>query len=632
MTRGALAIVADAREHYDDRAMELARAGRAAGWQVAVLLISIGSQKAELDGGDGIAVTRVGASGMVPTPHAVALRALEDRVAVLTSRRVALDLAGEPPRSVRRTTLRAALRKARTMRDELAADGATLGDPVAAAAAELKRLDERLREPLLKLKADVVVVAGPCGLELATEVASGRVFYDRRPAVTATEPAWAAVVAAVEERVAARLGAVVDQAPVTGDPIAPKVPRLLVPEPARGGCDWTPVLDRVAGLMPPDADPALMTSDADPALVPGDAATDLDQAAQVEQLDAATTSHGPVVLGITPANFAGQGWAWARSAERDLPDVTAEVVANPGGFGFRSDVALTAELTADLDWQLAQAKRVLGGWTHVLAESVRPVLGQLNGSTLSGDMAALRRAGVHVAVVCHGSEIRRPSHHAATYPFSPFAGDWDGLLELAQRADRNRGILHALDIPVFVSTPDLLDDVPHARWLPVVVDEADLGPAKAPFQRAVPVVLHLPSSPRLKGTTTIDAVGQRLADEGLIEYRSLRDVPAPSIAELIRDADVVIDHIVIGNYGVLACQAMAAGRLTIGHIHERVRRRVGRTVPVLEATPETLEAVLRSALADPTTIADLAASGPEFVRDLHDGRVSAQVLARFLGR
>ena len=123
MTRGALAIVADAREQYDDRAMELARAARAAGWQVVVLLIAIGSQKAELDGDDGIAVTRVGANGTVPTPHAVELRALEDRVAVLTSRRVALDLAGEPSRSVRRTALRAALRKARTTRDELAADG-----------------------------------------------------------------------------------------------------------------------------------------------------------------------------------------------------------------------------------------------------------------------------------------------------------------------------------------------------------------------------------------------------------------------------------------------------------------------------------------------------------------------------
>lgn len=616
MTRGCLAVVADARQQYDDRAMELARAGRTAGWQVAVLLIALGSQKAELDGDDGIRVTRVGADGTVPTPQDVQLRVLDDRVAVLTARRVALDRAGEPRRSLRRTALLAALHNARSTRDELAPHVAGQGDPVAAAAAELERLNERLREPLLRLKADVVVVAGPCGLDLATEVAPGRVVYDRRPAITATEPAWAAVVAAVEERVASRLAAVVDQAPVPDDPIAPKVPRLLVPEPVDGVCDWTPVLELAATLMPPDAGATL---------VPVDAADDADASSP-------TSPPAPVVLGITPANFAGQGWAWARSVERDLLDVSAQVVASPGGFGFRTDVVLTAELAADLDWQLGQARRVLGGWTHVLSESVRPVLGQLNGSTLSGDMAALRRAGVRVAVVCHGSEIRRPSHHLATYPFSPFLGDWDGLLELRQRADRNRAILHALDIPVFVSTPDLLDDVPHARWLPVVVDEADLEPAPPPFQREVPVVLHLPSSPRLKGTATIDAVGQRLADEGLAEYRSLRDVPASSAAELIRDADVVVDHIVIGNYGVLACQAMAAGRLTIGHIHQRVRRRVGRPVPVLEATPATLEAVLRSALADPTTIADLAASGPEFVRDLHDGRVSARVLATFLGR
>jgi hypothetical protein len=622
VTKGRLAVVADVREHYDDRAMELARAGTAAGWQVEVLLIAFGSRQAQLDGEDGIRVTRVGADGTVPTPRAVELRALDDRVAVLTARRVAMDRGGESRRSVRRTAIRATLRKARSMRDELAADTASQGDPVAAAAAELARLNDRLREPLRRLKADVVVVAGPCALELSTDVAPGRVVYDRRPSVTATEPAWDAVVAAVEERVGPRLAAVVDQVAVPADPIAAKVPRLRVPEPVDGSCDWTAALALAAGLVA--TDPGSTAPGAGSTVVPGEPAEGPDTSP-------ADPPNTPVVLGITPANFAGQGWAWARSAERNLSDVSAQVVSNPGGYGFRTDVVMTSEQAADLEWELDQARRVLAGWTHVISESVRPVLGQLNGSTLSGDMAALRRAGVQVAAVCHGSEIRRPAHHQATYPFSPFVGDWDGLLELRQRADRNRAILHALDIPVFVSTPDLLDDVPHARWLPVVVDDEDFVPAPPPFRRAVPVVLHLPSSPRLKGTAAIDAVGQRLADEGLIEYRSLRDIPASSTAELIREADVVVDHIVIGNYGVLACQAMAAGRLTVGHIHERVRRRVGRPVPVLEATPLTLEAVLRSALADPTTIADLAASGPEFVRDLHDGRVSARVLASFLG-
>lgn len=621
MSRGLLAVVADARQQYDDRAMELARAGRAAGWQVSVLLIAYGGQKAVLDGDDGIRVTRVGADGTVLTPQAVLLRSVDDRLAELTARRVALDRAGEPRRSVRRTAVLVALGKAQSMRDELCAREDGQGDPVAAVAAELARLTGRLRDPLAALKADVVVVAGPYGLDVAAEVAPGRVIYDRRPALTAVEPAWAAEMAAVEERVASQLAGVVDQVPVPDDPIAATVPHLLVLEPVDGACDWALPLELAAVLVPAAA------------VVSADVAEDALSVPDPTAVDPTTVAPlSAVVLGITPANFAGQGWAWGRSVERALKDVSVQVVASQGNYGFPTDVAMTAEQAADLGWQLGQARRVLGGWTHVLAESVRPVLGQLNGSMLSGDMAALRHAGVDVGVVCHGSEIRRPSYHLATYPFSPFFGDWEGLAELRQRADRNRALLHALNVPVFVSTPDLLDDVPHARWLPVVVDEADLEPAPSPFQRDVPVVLHLPSGRRLKGTSSIDAVGQRLADEGLVEYRRPHDVQASSVAELVRGVDIVIDHVVIGNYGVLACQAMAAGRLTVGHVHERVRRRVGRPVPILEATPETLEAVMRSVLADSTAAIDLAASGPEFVRDLHDGRMSARVLTTFLGR
>lgn len=631
MSRGRLAVVIDARERYDDRAVELARAGHVAGWQVLVLLLSIGSRVDVFDGEDGIRVTRLGCDGTVLSPRAAQLRTLDDRVAVLTARRVVLDRAGEPRRSARRSAVVSALLKAQTSRDLLAAHGETQGDPVAVAAAELARLSGLLREPLLRLKADVVVVAGSCGLAAAAEVAPGRVVYERRPDANPPEPARVAAVAAIEDHVAAQLAAIVDQAPVAHDPIASGAQCLLVPEPVDGVCDWSAVLELATTMVPSRVDDAIpVTGDAIPATADAVPATPNDVPAMAEAIPEASAV--PVRLGIAPANFAGQGWGWGRSVERYLDDVSAEVVGDTAGFGFRSDVGVTAELAQDLDWQLGQVRRVLGGWTHALAESVQPVLGQLNGSTLSGDMASLRHVGVRVAVVCHGTDIRRPVHHLGTYPFSPFAADWSDLAAIRLRVDRNRSILHALDIPVFVSTPDLLDDVPHARWLPVVVQEADLEPAPSPFQRDVPVVLHLPSSPRFKGTAVIDAVGQRLMDEGLVEYRSLRDVRAGSVAELVREADIVVDHVVMGNYGVLACQAMAAGRLTVGHVHDRVRRRVGRPVPVLEATPMTLEAVLRSALADPAAAALQAARGPEFVRDLHDGRASARVLASFLGR
>lgn len=607
MTPPRLVLVVDGRQGYDDRSAEFWRAAQAAGWDVCVLLMSPGTRVVEHAVGERLRLIRIGVDGAALGPHAVRLRALDDKIAVLRARRIALARSASR-HTVRRAALVAAIRRARAERCELQGLASELGDPVAAATAELARLSARLAEPLSDLGASVVVAAGPHALAGSIGAPRGRLAYDRRRTLTATEPALAAAVGVLEESAGSRLAAVVSTGldPVDG-PFPPSVPRLTVPEPADGGCDWREMLALLAGLVP----------GLPPAPVAG---------------TTAQQTGPPVRLGVAPANFAGQGWAWGRSVERFLDDVTAEVVGLTSPLDFPADVQVRPEQAEDLSWQLEQARRVLGGWSHVLAESVRPVLGQLNGSVISGDMAALHRAAVKVAVVCHGTDIRGPGRHLAMYPHSPFGSAWDALPAIRQRAERNRMILYGLDVPVFVSTPDLLDDVPHARWLPVAVAAADFAPAPPIFEREVPVVLHLPSEPRFKGTEVIDRVAGALADDGLIEYRSLREVSSATVAERIREADVVIDHIVMGNYGVLACQAMAAGRLTVGHVHQRVRRRVGIPVPMLEANPQTLDSVLRSALADRQAARQLAAEGPDFVRELHDGRASAQALASFLGR
>jgi predicted NBD/HSP70 family sugar kinase len=53
-------------------------------------------------------------------------------------------------------------------------------------------------------------------------------------------------------------------------------------------------------------------------------------------------------------------------------------------------------------------------------------------------------------------------------------------------------------------------------------------------------------------------------------------------------------------------------------------------IPTLEATPETLAEVLRRVIDDRDWARSVAAAGPGFVRDWHDGRRSAAVLAPFL--
>jgi len=346
----------------------------------------------------------------------------------------------------------------------------------------------------------------------------------------------------------------------------------------------------------------------------------------------------PVRLYVAPVNFAGQGYRWARAA-RLLPGVgaTSMQYRTATDFGFPADDSLpVAVFVHSRRWGRWQADRVLHGYTHVLVEAERPVLGRSYGLDLRREVAALRAAGVSVGLVSHGSDLRLPSRHLAREPWSPF-GDpgWELARRLEEQALENARIVAELGAPVFVSTPDLLLDAPDATWLPVVVDPQAWGARRPVDLRARPVVVHAPSRGPMKGTAHVDAALSPLHEAGTIEYRQVTGVPADEMPGVYTAADIVVDQVVLGLYGVAAVEAMAAGRLVVGHVSEQVRAHVRRTtgldVPVLEATPDTLAAVVEGVLARPEAHEILAARGPAFVAAVHDGRFSAEVLAPFLG-
>jgi glycosyltransferase involved in cell wall biosynthesis len=128
----------------------------------------------------------------------------------------------------------------------------------------------------------------------------------------------------------------------------------------------------------------------------------------------------------------------------------------------------------------------------------------------------------------------------------------------------------------------------------------------------------------------IEPVLERLGNEGRIEYRRISGVPNERMPEFIADADVVVDQIRLGAVGVLAAEAMAAGRLVVGHVHERVRERLEGEIPVVDATPETFTEVMDAILLDPERFATIAAAGRGWARARHDGAAAATVLAPFL--
>lgn len=342
---------------------------------------------------------------------------------------------------------------------------------------------------------------------------------------------------------------------------------------------------------------------------------------------------------ITPVNSAGQGQAWARAAER-LPEVSAASTMFRGGddvFGFTADHVIPATaLVGNERWRRAQGKAISHGFTHVIIESGRHPF-RPDGSVLDL-VRGLEDAGIRVALLWHGSDIRLPSAHAAAEPDSPFRdGAYVDTAALESIAAANARLSAASGVPVFVSTADLLAFVPGAIWLPVVVDAERWASAAArpALTGEGPLrVVHVPSRAGLKGSHRIADTMQRLQDEGVVEYTELHGIPSGRMPEVIGATDIVLDQFLAGAYGVAVCEALAAGRLVVSHVaegtREAVRRASGRDLPVVQARAGELEGVIRGIAADRARFATRASEGPDFVRAVHDGTMSAEVLRPFL--
>lgn len=350
-------------------------------------------------------------------------------------------------------------------------------------------------------------------------------------------------------------------------------------------------------------------------------------------IPATTFAAADIRVLIAPVNYSGQGIAWARALETALPSASARnmAMAVPGGFSFDADLLVpVGTYHNDSDWQRRQFEAAAQA-THVLIEAEEPPFGRLFGRSVTAQAEALRARGVNIAYLGHGTDVRLPSRHIAGNALSYYADPELYLPRAEQLAARNITLVRESGRPVFVSTPDLLVDLPQAVWCPVAVDPARwAAPDRAERDPEAPLrVAHAPSVAAYKGTPMIMPVLEKLRDEGIIEFDLIQGVPSHEMPERFARADVMLDQFRAGSYGVAACEALAAGCLVVGQVSEQVRSAVceasGMTLPIVEATPATLEATLRS-LANRDDLAPSRTNGINFINEMHDGRRAARAL------
>jgi len=180
-----------------------------------------------------------------------------------------------------------------------------------------------------------------------------------------------------------------------------------------------------------------------------------------------------------------------------------------------------------------------------------------------------------------------------------------------------------------VGSYDAVRWVPEAEVIPPGLDVKSIEPPP-PSNRARPIILHAPSSRLRKGTEHVIAACEGL-DADLVLVEGLHHTEA---FERYREADIVVDQLNAGWYGLFAIECMALGKPVVTFLHEEAVRTTedafGLPVPIVPATKDDLRARLEPLVASAAERRRIGEASRAFVERVHDlDRIADRLLALY---
>ncbi|MFH1960843.1 MAG: glycosyltransferase [Patescibacteria group bacterium] len=156
---------------------------------------------------------------------------------------------------------------------------------------------------------------------------------------------------------------------------------------------------------------------------------------------------------------------------------------------------------------------------------------------------------------------------------------------------------------------------PKVEIIPRLVDYNNIQPNYPISKSSKLNIVHAPTNRKIKGTGYILKAMENLGSKAnltLIENLNNRDA-----LKEIEQADIYIDQLILGTFGVSSLEAMAFGKPVIAYIREDLVSKYP-DLPIINANPDNLEKVLKNILSERDNLAEIGRMGREYVMRYHN--------------
>jgi hypothetical protein len=244
------------------------------------------------------------------------------------------------------------------------------------------------------------------------------------------------------------------------------------------------------------------------------------------------------------------------------------------------------------------------------------------------DLGLLRRLRKPVIVEWMGSDVRNPEVELADNPW--FRRTWRDVPEfrgmtgscVRSHAAQERFARIGATSLVHPGEVQYLNPELRSRYFKIMIGlDMSALPSKAsrPGSNARPLVVHSPSNRLVKGTGHILEVVEALRNEGLdFDFTTIEGLDRSAALKTLAHADILIDQMILGNYGVASIEAMAMGVPVICYLKPSVLAEYPADLPIVNADPATLGGVLRNLVMDESRRITLGRSSQRYALEHHD--------------
>lgn len=169
---------------------------------------------------------------------------------------------------------------------------------------------------------------------------------------------------------------------------------------------------------------------------------------------------------------------------------------------------------------------------------------------------------------------------------------------------------------IYVSTPDLLESVKDAEWVPNMTDSFEITPEINKDGTAIRIC-HAPTDRVIKGTEYVIKAVEELKKSYGVELVLVEKTSLPEAVKIYNTCDIGVDQLNVGWYGHYAVQLMQLGKPVLSYIRDDLLP-FASLCPVVNVNADNLARKLEELLLDPKLRRQLGDEGIAYVNKIHN--------------